>query len=148
MGTADEVAGVVLPTNGLILVGFTGALKSSVTSAGHAAIFLGSVQVKSDQGGSSSRPQEASTALTVFRHLSIYGGGLLCSEVETWGGDVTTGQIVGGAQKVGTETFINTGGLCPIFVGAGTYAVNIQYKSSSGTVTAKERKLWVATLGY
>jgi hypothetical protein len=33
------------------------------------------------------------------------------------------------------------------FAAAGTYNISVQYKATSGSITAKERKLWVAVLG-
>lgn len=42
----------------------------------------------------------------------------------------------------------NQFGFVVLFAAAGTYDVSVQFKSSSGTVTAKERKLWVWTMGF
>jgi hypothetical protein len=57
---------------------------------------------------------------------------------------VATGQALGGGGAANT----GVGGVCHVFAAAGTYSVNVQFRSTSGTITAKERKLWVYTLGY
>jgi hypothetical protein len=57
-------------------------------------------------------------------------------------GDVTTGQIVGTVSAAGL------GGPCYFFAAAGTYTISIQVKASSASVTIKNRKLWVWTIGF
>jgi hypothetical protein len=42
---------------------------------------------------------------------------------------------------------VGGGGSIEVFAAAGTYTIGVKYKATSGNVTAKERKLWVATLG-
>jgi hypothetical protein len=49
--------------------------------------------------------------------------------------EVTTGQVVG---VVGSW-----GGFAVVFAAAGTYDVSVQFKSSVGSVTVKNRHLWV-----
>jgi hypothetical protein len=38
--------------------------------------------------------------------------------------------------------------LCYISVAAGTYDVSVKYKISTGTLTVKERRLWVHSVQY
>lgn len=33
-------------------------------------------------------------------------------------------------------------------IAAGTYDVSVQFKASSGSVTVKERKLWIVSMGF
>ena len=40
------------------------------------------------------------------------------------------------------------GGFTFAFAAAGTYTVSVQFKASSGSVTASNRKLWVWTIGF
>jgi hypothetical protein len=40
------------------------------------------------------------------------------------------------------------GGVCYVFAAAGTYDVSVQFKASSGSITAKSRKLWVSSVDY
>ena len=35
-----------------------------------------------------------------------------------------------------------------VFAAAGTYDISVQFKASSGSVTVKNRKLWVWTMGF
>lgn len=138
----DQVSNVVLPTDGLIVMAFQALVKSSVAGAGSAAIFIGANQLKR-AGPASPAVQETSTnssAADNYDAVSSYGGGLIGSDssvAET--GLVVTGQLVG----VG-----GSGGVCYIFAAAGTYDIGVQFKATSGSVTAKERKLWVWSMGF
>jgi hypothetical protein len=64
--------------------------------------------------------------------------------------DFTTGQVVGAGPQMSVSATSPqlVGGPCYIFAAAGTYTVSVQFKSSSGSVTAKNRKLWAWTLGF
>jgi hypothetical protein len=130
--TADEISSVVLAENGLILLAYLAEVKSSVSDAGRVAIFLGSNQLK--QEGAT---VETATEGTNFHRFSSSREGLSLGGSAS---QVTTGELVGGT---GTKA----GGFALIYAAAGTYTVAIKYKATSGSVTAKERKLWVATLG-
>lgn len=148
--TPDQVQNVVLPTDGLFIVGFTGLWKEAAVTGSEAAIFLGSNQVKAQNNTGAPAVQEAILSASVFNtyvSLATASEGLLTLDPDDGasGSDVTTGQILGplGASAPGS------GGLCAIFAAAGTYTVSIQFKAASGgTITAKERKLWVWTVGF
>jgi hypothetical protein len=137
--TKDEITGVVLPENGLIVVGYQALAKASVASAGRVGLFLGANQLKVATSGGTAELQEA-TVSTGFRGTSTYQFGLIAS-----GGEgpvaVTTGQVLASSNA-------SAGGVCHIFAAAGTYNVSVQYRATSGNITAKERKLWVYTLGF
>lgn len=138
--TADEITGVVLPENGLIMVGYMALVKNSVESAGRVAIFLGANQLKTTAGASPPIVQETNLSNVGFNGVGTNGTGLGhgSNAAQAF---VTTGMSVGG-ETAGSS------GLVAIFAAAGTYTVSVQYKASSGSITAKERKLWVYTLGF
>lgn len=135
--TADEITGVVLPENGLIVIGFAALVKSSVSGAGRIALFIGGNQLKT-VGTTAPEVQEVTTSEAVFSTVLSTGVGL--QQTIKGNSFVTTGQSIGSGT--------NSGGFCPVFAAAGTYAISVQYKATSGSVTAKERKLWVAVLGF
>lgn len=150
LATPDEVT-VVLPENGLIAVAYQATWKQSVSKAGRAAIFLGTNQLRSGGAGSSEAfLQEAQAGTSKqFSVLASAGIGLVGTEQESeteYGGDVTTGQIVGGGRISTSPLEANhnvlDGGPCYIFAAAGTYTIGVQFKSASGKVTVKNRKLW------
>lgn len=167
--TADRVSNIVLPTDGLIAVCYQATWQESVSDAARAALFVGVNQVKVAQA-SGTFVQETDTCSTSGtgkdRSLFTTPGGLLSCPIDngpTYGGDVTTGQIVGGIFDSFTSTVQNwgldsvsggggvvgtLGGPCYLFANAGTYDVTVQFKASSGSVTAKNRKLWVWTISF
>lgn len=146
MTTPDRVQNVVLPTDGLIYVAYQATWQESVNSASRAAIFVGANQLKLADGTlTAPQVQEASNGsgtASIDKPLSTSPRGLTGSGVgggTVYGGDVTTGQVVG--QDFAT-------GICVLFAAAGTYDISVQFKSTSGSVTVKNRRLWVWTLGF
>jgi hypothetical protein len=141
LATPDTVT-VTLPTSGLIFVAFQGTWLSTVGGAGSAAIFIGANQLKLSNGGTAPAVNSASTHPTpnVTTSLSSISTGLSATAGSVYTGDVTTGQAIGVVDDYG--------GPCTIFAAAGTYAVSIQFKASSGTVSVSDRKLWVWTMGF
>lgn len=168
LATPDRVQSVVLPAGGLIAVAFQATWQESVAGAASAAIFVGANQLKvagtplgpvvqaAVIGGELAGGDEA---------LGSFGGGLCStwfdSGASAYGGDVTTGQVVGlaaGGTGIATSyngtrvqtpaTGGNFAGPCYISAAAGTYDISVQFKASSGIVTVKNRKLWVWTLGF
>jgi hypothetical protein len=144
--TPDQVANVVVPTNGVVAVLYQATWQESVLGAGRAAIFIGSNQLKTVTTAAAPAVQEVSLGQTggaaLDTPLSTFQGGL--GQINTnnaYSGDVTTGQAISVTQNY-------AGGPCYIFgLPAATYTISIQFKSTSGSVTAKNRKLWVWTLG-
>jgi hypothetical protein len=144
--TPDQVTGIVLPTNGLISVWYHATWQESVTNAARADIFLGANEMQvTGTSGPIAQPAVINTGSVNSNYpLTTYGGGLESltgSPGGAYTGDVTTGQTLGAAGTV-------DGGPCCIFAVAGTYTVSVQFKASSGTVTASNRKLWVQALSF
>lgn len=154
--TADQVTGIVLPTAGLIFVAYMAMWQESVDGAARAAIFVGANQLKI-AGGSSAAPfvQEARNpgGAGINKPLSTGPQGLegaLSASATAYTGHVTTGQAVGVLDEGGTlDGTVGFGfGPCTIFAAAGTYTISVQYKASSGSVTASNRNLWVWTQSF
>lgn len=120
LSTADEITGVVVPTGGLLTVTYTAQVKSSVSGAGRIAVYVGSNAMGS----------ESTTFETSFARVYTEPGGL---NKGAGTATVTTGRALGSLQ-IGE-------------LAAGTYAVSVQYKATSGSVTAKERVLRVKVEG-
>jgi hypothetical protein len=149
LGTPDQVTGIVLPTDGLIAVAYQATWQSSVGAAGKAAIFIGANQVKLAQtnvAAPATSLSEATSNNSINTDIplstawwGLSGGGGVYSTAYT--GDVTTGQVQG-------DWGANGGGICYIFAAAGTYTISVQFKASSGSVTVKNRRLWVWTNGF
>lgn len=157
MTTPDQVRNVVLPTDGVLAVMYQALWQESVDGAANAAIFLGSNQLKRREFGSAApQLQEAYCAggANTYKGLGSYGGGLFGPLGNITAGpatsDVTTGQVVGTLDdSLGYGSPQNGAwGAAYIFAAAGTYDISVQFKASSGNVTAKERKLWVWTLAF
>jgi hypothetical protein len=158
MTTPDRVTGLVLPTDGLIAVLYQATWAESVAGAAAAEIFLGSNAVVAATYAGQIAVNAALGGATPggFCPLATDGGGLVSFSANpgSYGSDVTTGQIVGLADPSHSETSPFSGqalvraGPCYIFAAAGTYDVSVQFKASSGSVTAKNRKLWAWTTGF
>lgn len=165
LATPDQVSGVVLPSNGLIRVWYWATWQESVAGAARAAIFIGANQLKTIVDTTAAPVTQAAATnsnLTATNQnlFSVAQG--LAGQRNTLGGypgDATTGQAVAGfspnnqmAVDLGGTLFnpgtTPMGGPCDIFAAAGTYAVSVQFKASSGTVTASNRKLWVQALSF
>jgi hypothetical protein len=143
MPTPDQVT-VALPTDGLIAVAYQATWQESVQSAANAAIFIGANQLRlANNAGGGPAVQQASLGANtggIDTPLSTTPIGLLGAGLSTsYTGDVTTGQAVGANTN---------GGLCHVFAAAGTYTVGVRFKASSGSVTAKNRHLWVWVIGF
>lgn len=142
--TEDKVEGVKLAENGLLLIGYAAQVKSSVSAAGRIAYFLGTNQVKFP-----AEPEptgyEVATSGTSFAFYASCANGIQRTAVASMGAPATTGQILTASND--SSAAGGSGGFCVVFAAAGTYTVGVKYKATSGSVTAKERKLWVAALG-
>lgn len=168
--TPDQVS-VVLPTNGLIEVWFQAQWQESVQGAGRAAIFIGAnqFQVAINQqsvGDAGPAPQAAyfGAPASPNQLQPLYSFPLGLASVQNGGSiagaDATTGQGIGGfgattALTEGTHVrTINTsntalGGPCYIDnLAAGTYTISVQFRSTSGSVTASNRRLRARALAF
>lgn len=134
--TPDRVSSIVLPTDGLIRVTFRALVKNSVASAGSVALFVGANQLKKFQGFSAPVVIEVAVGSAVDDYNVVYS-------------DPANG--LGGEGGAGAASSVTTGlqlrDIC-IEAAAGTYDVSVQFKASSGSITAKERKLWVEAVGF
>lgn len=157
--TPDQVSGVVLPTDGLIFVAYQATWKSNGSADANAAIFLNGTQLQTSRSGYIFPVTQSATTNT-SRETSLTSApvGLVSAytPATAYTGDVTTGQAIGvaGATDFATSSggFFSSaaglGGPCIIFAAAGTYTISVQFKATSGTVTAKNRKLWVWTMDF
>lgn len=149
--TPDRVSGIVLSTDGLMFIAYQALWKESVTNTGRAAVFVGANQLKKADGSGGapqvveSGPFNRATA-NRYAPLSSYPEGLH-TPTQDGAADatsaVTTGQIIGHDNAASGDE-AGSGIIC-IFAAAGTYDVSVQFRAVSGTVTVKERKLWVWT---
>lgn len=144
--TPDQVAGIVLPTDGLIMVMYRAIWQESVDGAARAAIFVGAnqLQVAGTNGGGPAAQETAcggNAATDAYMHT--FAGGLenQAAGASAYTGDVATGQAVG-------RNNTGSGGFCYIEAAAGTYTISVQFKASSGSVTVKNRKLWVRAVTF
>lgn len=147
LGTPDELT-VVMPEDGLFGVSFQANWKESVSSSAAAGLFFkqglgAAVAVKIQLTNSTSLSTVESSAIGhagVWQPLTNSSNGLV------------TGS---GAVNVATETFgvptvvgmageVSGGGFLLLASEAGSFKLSIRYKSSSGTVTVKNRILRVA----
>lgn len=169
MPTPDQVAGIVLPANGLIRVWYRATWQESVAGAARAAIFVGANQLSINAVPEAAATGASSTTATP-QALSTFPGGLVARNPQggpSYPGDAATGQViavfggVGGAAGTPTveyngvvEPLASTsawpafGGSSDIEAAAGTYTISVQFKASSGSVTVSNRKLLVQAISF
>jgi hypothetical protein len=151
LATPDQVASVAVPAKGYLKVKYFAAYKVSAAATVAAAIFLNSAQVGmvnvADLDVVDTASAEMSTAVgagnvnkyAAVQSRTVVGGG---------GGLVN----VTGAPADAAFTAFPTSGMvvspAEIFVAAGTYTVSIRFKTSAGTLSVKDRRLWVETVGF
>lgn len=162
LATPDQVANVVVPTDGKLRISYQALWKESVAGAARAAIFLGSNQLKVAQpnssGGVTTAAGGSGFSTNTYGPLASCSLGLCtCAPVGADSGNATTGQATGiGLENVEIElngsvalfSDAVAGGECVVMVPAGTYTVSVRFKATSGTVTVKDRRLWVEAIGY
>jgi hypothetical protein len=150
--TPDRVQGIVLPTDGLIVVAFKALWNhAAYGTQGRAAIFIGANQLKvAASPGFGGAPVVQEAEITDNADPGEWQG-LVTASVGLRGesgnqsltSDVTTGQVV----AIGGP-FASHGGVTHIFAAAGTYDVGIKFKNAAGSLNVTERKLWVWTMGF
>lgn len=167
LATPDQVQNVVLPANGLISVWYQAMWQESVAGAGRAAIFVGANQllVQSIATAAPATQAAATSSATAAINVPLFTLpiGLATQQASSgFTADATTGQAVGlyttggtvGVEIGGTTHLlfnagnVGAGGACSVFAAAGTYTVSVQFKASSGSVTASNRKLWVQAISF
>lgn len=129
--TPDEITGVVVPEGGILRAGYLAVWKSSVSEAARAAFTLNKFGIATPFNANVETPFGGGTA---FRFLSTSG-------ISSGGRILSTGVETSASGGVGI-TFVDISGLA-----AGTYNVAIEFRATSGSVTVKERKLWVEVHG-
>jgi hypothetical protein len=169
LATPDRVQGLVLPTDGLICVGYQATWRNSANDGtdgnGRAAIFIGANQLAVPGVAIAAPAAEAAigpVTLNSDTPLGSFPGGLAghASATPAYTGDVTTGQAISVGAVNGSKielagsklsigvTLLQVGGLCLIFAAAGAYDISVQFKAASGSVSAKNRKLWAMAMGF
>lgn len=162
MTTPDQINELVVPAGALLLVGFQGLWQCSATVNGRAAIFLNGNQLQARNMenlsvGTQAAAHDPTLNTNTYEPLATCHVGLMSGDSGSGANDdVTTGQVLGGysqspnvhAMEI-NGTVVNdlplhlmAGGLLPIFCDPGTYDLSVQFKSSTGNVSAKGRKLW------
>jgi hypothetical protein len=147
LATPDRVQNVVMPTNGLIAIWYQAIWQNTVATNARAAIFIGANQLKGaigtgapvvqDRAGPTETNDDA-PLFTISNGLGIVPGVGATTEV-------TTGQIVG--EDPGVTSAL--GGPVYVFAAAGTYDISIQFKNqAAGSLTVKNRHLWVMSIGF
>jgi hypothetical protein len=167
--TKPDQVEVTLPENGLLAVWYQ-ALAARTTGTARAAIFLNGNQLKAANAGNVGGPVVGAQAAIVggvenaWNFLASAQFGLLADSNTTFGGSYPTTGMALGMSSIGNQTwymeiggeergfnansglYTSFGGPCYIFAEAGTYKISVQFKSSSGKVTVKSRKLWALAL--
>lgn len=142
LATPDRVSGVVLPSNGWLIVRYQATWKESDISTAKAAIFLNGNQLQAVAlpspvvAETNTSPIVTADKFAVLMTSINSSKGLISTSPSVdYTGNVTTGQILAlGAAEIAAA--------------AGTYDVSIRFKTSAGTVTVKNRQLWVSTIGF
>lgn len=128
LSTPDEISGIVVPTNGLLRIGYLAIWSATVNEAGFAALKLNGNPFGTSHPGSR------------FETQSIGTEGRILSTSTSTEASLGNGII---QTTLPTVAFPMT----EVFVGAGTFTVSVEFKATSGSVSVKERKLWVEVHG-
>lgn len=148
--TPDQVSSIVMPTDGLIAIGYRALWKlTGATNDGSAAIFLNDNQIKSASTNSAPIVRQISLDATGDNYgiLTTAGGqgGLACAESASSNSSFTgTGTILQPEPAT-------AGSIVYVYADAGTYDVSIRFAvnvTAGGTLSVKERKLWVWAMGF
>jgi hypothetical protein len=132
--TPDEVKSVAVPANGLLVTFHYSRGKCSVASAGRVAWFIGANQMKI--GGEA---KEMSLGETTWNRVISSGFGF---QPKTGGTETADG-----TGTILSPDVVTAGTFCMFKAAAGTYNVSVQWRATSGSVTAKERITWVGVIG-
>ena len=154
LATPDQVTGIVLPANGLLVVGYKALMSVAGTDIGFVGLFLNGVQVTTGGSGAPAAVESSVDGSTNLGHVvSDSSRGLVAmANTGTASSDVTTGQLVGAYVSGGGvgSGLAPGGGLAVMFASAGTYTVSVRYRVSVNTTTvaAQNRHLWVQALSF
>jgi hypothetical protein len=142
LDTPDQVANVVVPTDGLLYVKFSALVKASAP-AGVVGLFVGGTPARIPNGGGA---PIAGVETPVGATANDYEWVFTAINAGTTIAGLHTQNAVGNAARDASP--IVAGEMIAIEVPAGVYTVSVQYKATSGSITAKERKLWVRSEAY
>lgn len=145
--TPDRIQNVVMPTDGLFAIGFIGMWKVSAAATVNACVHLGANPVKAPNTASGGSPinaeAQASPGLaTGYTWVTTSKFGMAGTMAA--GADAST---VSTGMTLWNQAF-GDGGLVQVFAAAGTYDISVQWKTSTGTLSIKERRLWVHAIPY
>lgn len=143
LATPDRVQNITVPADGLLLIAYRALVKQSVLNAARVAIVVGANELKQPSGSGAPvvYPNELGPYVNDYNWLLTAPPTPASSSGLVLIADEGNSSVGGGSPLVGAQ-FI------AVEVAAGTYDVSVQFKASSGSVTAKERKLWVEARGY
>lgn len=161
-GTPDIIEDLVLPTDGLLMVGVHLQMRvtdGSSPGSGFTRLYLNENIVHIADGTILSvvKAELNTTDPNVdglYKDVHSFGGGLhvakgFSSNVVA---PITTGQVIGGRKSSSFETddTVMVGGLLAIFAAAGTYDLSLRYGGPGfgGNVSVKNRKLWAWTMPF
>lgn len=164
--TPDEVTNVVVPDGALVCLTYSALVKESSNAAASIAVFIGSNQLKwIDPIQATPQVQEAqiehADGANNYSFLSSGPFGLMCDFAYTapstadqvpHTGVVSTGFALNAMYRYtnGSDVYVQQNGGILVIEGlaAGTYDISVQFKASTGSVTAKLRKLRVWVEGF
>lgn len=133
LATPDEIAGIVVPANGVIRVGYVARWSSTVGAAGRAVLCLNGSAIKSvvNTSGSFYEVASVSNETRALFTSPVTAGPLNTGSVEP---PSSTSGLVTPTVDIPIET-------------AGTYTVSVLFRATSGAVSADLRRLWVEVHG-
>lgn len=132
MPTPDEITSVVVPSTGILRVGYIAAVKSSVEGQGVMFLCVGTNPAVGGAGSQVTTISGSTATFHIYATDQSAAGGVF-SQIGAGGASVpTTGVVVR---------------MVDLYVAAGTYNVSVQFAALSGSVTAKERRLYVEIHG-
>lgn len=138
--TPDQIANIVVPSNGKILVTYNALWKLvGATNAGAISIFLNGSEVTAFaiNGAPTSMAATLPAAGSKYGYAATIPGGFAIGSSPTTDSTVVTTGMIMQPLEIG--------------VAAGTYTVSVQWKVNAvtgGTLNAKNRQLWVEAVGY
>lgn len=144
--TPDQVSNIVVPTDGLLYIGYRALVKqsSSAPPNGRVAIFIDSTQLQIRQANSASLTnQEAIISTTHYAPLTSTFYGL---DISAAADSTDTHAASTSANILAAYNGSNyVGGIAVVEVPAGTYDISVRFNMPGGSPTlyAKDRKLWV-----
>lgn len=149
LGTPDRVQNVVVPTNAILQVRYLAMWNISggggVTA--NAAIFVGGTQIAATKNvGTTDRSVAVNATSSGDKWLSTWQHGLVGDSSAGGSADPPAPSSLG--QVLGVGLTDGGGGACEIVGLGGTVDVEVRFKITSGTLTVKQRKLWVRVLPF